>query len=233
VDLSGAPGSAVVGFTLRNTRQAEGCAQPSNPFACSGDWYRAGIYVGGDTWNDPTNHAPPLIAHNAFHGNDVGVMLYWRSNAIVRNNVFLRNRVGFMANHFQNRALVANNVFQDNRDLAIGNQAAYLDIVDNVIAGSAVGIRFEYVQTGHILNNIFRGNGANQASDYPEPPRFTIGTNGNVEIDPMFVGPEDFRLQPGSPARDAGARGATALEPDGTLPDIGVYGGPLGTWTGP
>lgn len=233
VDLTAAPGSAVVGFTLRGTRQDHGCAQPLDPFACSGNWYRAGIYLGGESWADPTNHAPPLIANNAFHDNDVGVMLYWRGNAIVRNNVFLRNRVGFVANHFQNRALVANNVFQDNFELAIGNQAAYLDIVDNVIANSEVGIRFQYIQTGHIRHNIFYGNGANQASDHEEPPRFTIGTNGNIEVDPRFAGPEDFHLLPDSPARDAGAHGAAARELDGTLPDIGVYGGPLAAWTAP
>lgn len=227
VDLTSAPGSVVSGFTLRGTVQEEGCARPENPFACSGDWYRAAIYVGGETWDDPTHDAPPLIINNVFEENDIGVMFYWRSNGVVRNNVFVSNTKGFIANHFQDRALVANNVFYNNAELAIGNQSAYLDIVDNIIAGSAVAVRFQYIQTGHIRCNLFWDNSVLQA-DYPDaPPRFEIGKDGNIEAAPKFLGDGDFRLQPGSPAINAGChRGAK--EADDSLPDLGVFGGPLG-----
>ncbi len=230
VDLTSAPGSVVSGFTLRGTSQPEGCAQPADPFLCSGNWYRAGIYLGGEAWEDPTNDAPPIIANNMFDGNDTGLMFYWRSSGIVRNNVFVGNRVGFVANHFQDRALIANNVFVDNTELAIGNQAAYLDIIDNIIIGSREAIRFEYIQTGHIRCNIFWNNDVNQADTHIVPPRFTIGSDGNVEVEPKLVGNGDYHLTPGSPGRDKGCHGNAALEPDGSLPDIGAYGGPLAAW---
>jgi hypothetical protein len=230
VDLSSAPGSVVSGFTFRGTVQNEGCAQPSNPFACSGDWYRAGVYIGGEDWNDPTHDAPPIITNNLFEDNDVGVMFYWRSQAVLRNNVFLHNRVGFMANHFQDHALVANNVFVDNTELAIGNQAAYLDIVDNIIVGSQTAVSFEYIQTGHIACNLFWANGTLSGGDYPaDADRFHIGENGNISAEPKFVGNGDFRLQPGSPAIDAGCH-PQAHEPDGSPSDLGAFGGPLAAW---
>lgn len=231
VDLTGAPGSAVSGFTLRGTTQPPGCAAPRDPFACSGNWYRAGIYVGGEYWLDPTNDAPPIITNNVFEGNDTGVMFYWRSSGVVRNNVFVGNRIGFVANHFQDRALIANNVFVDNAELAIGNQAAYLDIVDNIIIGSQEAIRFQYIQTGHIRCNIFWANGRNQSDVHLVPPRFTIGVDGNVEVEPKLVGNGDYHLQPGSPGHDHGCHGAAAREVDGSLPDIGAYGGPLAAST--
>jgi hypothetical protein len=233
VDLTGAPGSMVSGFTFRGVTMPPGCAD-RDPFTCSGDWYAAGIYLGGTTWRDPTQDAPPLILGNIFEDNDVGVMLYWRGVAVIRNNLFLANRTGFMANHFQSRTLIANNVFYGNQELAIGNQAAYLDIVENVIAGSDVGIRFEYVQTGFIRCNLFFGNGADQQQDYPGAPRFSIGTDGNLGTDPRFVaadgtGAGDYHLAPGSPAIDAGCS-TTSFEPDGTPHDVGAYGGPLASW---
>jgi serine protease len=230
VDLTSAPGSVVAGFTMRGVTMPEGCAN-TDPFTCSGNWYRAAIYLGGTQWRDPTQDAPPLIIDNVFEDNDIGVLLYWRGVAVVRNNVFVANRNGLVANHFQSRTLVADNVFLHNTELAVGNQAAYLDLVENVIAGSEVGVRFQYVQTGFIRCNVFFANGANQSDVNSVPPRFTIGKDGNVEADPRFVDPvaRDFHLQRGSPAIDAGCHGDT-FEPDRTPHDIGAYGGPLAAW---
>jgi len=224
VDLTGAPGSVVAGFTMRGVTMPPGCS--SDVFDCSGDWYRAAVYLGGTDWRDPTQDAPALIIGNVFEDNDVGVMLYWRGVAIVRNNVFRGNRSGLVANHFQSHTLVANNVFLANTELAIGNQAAFLDLIENVIAGSELGVRFMYVQTGAIRFNAFFGNRMNANEG-----RFTIGEDGNIEVDPRFVDPAagDFHLQPGSPAIDAG-RSNTTFEPDGTPHDIGAYGGPLAAW---
>jgi hypothetical protein len=228
VDLTAAPGSVVAGFTMRGVAQKTGCARPSDPFACSGNWYSAGVYLGPvdiPAWDDPTIDAPPIIANNVFEGNDVGVMLYHHGIAIVRNNVFARNRIGFVANHYQDRTLVANNVFDRNTELAIGNQAAYLDIIDNIIVGSQLGIRFEYIQTGHIACNLFFGNGANANED-----RFQIGSAGNIEAEPKLVGGGDYHLQLGSPGKDRGCHKSKVFEPDGSLPDIGAFGGPLAAW---
>lgn len=229
VDLTSAPGSVVAGFTFRGVTMPPGCAS-TDPFECSGDWYRAGVFIGGTNWLDPTQDAPPLIADNIFADNDVGLMLSWRGVAVVHNNLFLGNRSGLVANHFQSRTLVANNVFFGNRDLAIGNQSAYLDLIENVIAQSRVGVRFEFVQTGFIRCNVFFENRANQASPYVDDTRFTIGEDGNIEIDPRFADPGagDFHLQAGSPAIDHGC--SSGHEPDGSPHDIGAYGGPLAGW---
>jgi hypothetical protein len=233
VDLSGAPGSVVTGFTFRGSRVPSGCANPADPFLCSGDWYRAAIFLGGQSWDDPTRDAPPVIFNNVFEDNQIGVMLNWHGVSVVRNNIFVRNDNAFVANHYAStRTLIANNVFYNNRELAIGNQAAYLDILSNIIVGSPVGIHFEAIQTGYIRCNVFWNNTANQADTYVVPPRFTIGTDGNVEVEPQFVDAPngDFHIPPGSPGHDTGCHGGSAFEPDGSPPDIGAYGGALAAW---
>ncbi len=230
IDLSSAPGSVVAGFTLRGVAQAAGCARPDDPFACSGNWYRAAVYLGGDNWYDPTNDAPPLVINNVFEDNDVGAMFYWRGVSVLRNNVFVHNRIGFVANHFQDRTLVANNVFVDNAELAIGNQAAYLDIYDNIIVGSNLGVLFQYIQTGHIACNVFWNDGAIQDDIYDVGPRFTIGVDGNVIAEPRFVGNGDYHLHPDSPGHDTGCHASEVTDPDGSPADIGAYGGPMGSW---
>lgn len=232
LDLTNAPGSAVVGFTLRGVGPSPGPTSCVDPFSCAGSYYAAALYMGGMNWYDPVLAAPPLVAENVFTGNDIAMMLYWRSTAIVRNNVFRENRHGLIANHFQSRALVSNNVFWNHTGVAIGNQAAYLDIVNNVIAQSAVGIRFSYVQTGWIRCNLFHANAVVQQDDHLVPPRFQLGRDGNLELDPLFIDSSNnnFHLQSGSAAQDTGCFAPTVMDPDGTPEDIGAYGGPLASF---
>lgn len=233
IDLTGAPGSVVTGFTLRGTRVPSGCADPSDPFRCSGNWYRAAIYLGGQSWGDPTRDAPPMVFNNVFEDNQIGVMLNWHGVSVIRNNVFVHNDTGFVANHYAStRTLIANNVFYENADLAIGNQAAYLDIQDNIIVGSDVGIRFQYIQAGFIRCNVFWADTANQNDGVVASPRFTIGQNGNLEAEPQFVDAAngDFHLLPGSPGSNTGCHNGSASEPDGSPYDRGAYGGPLAEW---
>ncbi len=51
-----------------------------------------------------------------------------------------------------------------------------------------------------------------------------VGSNGNVSVDPLFMGGGDWRLQAGSPLIDAGD--PSLSDPDGTVSDIGLHGGP-------
>ena len=55
------------------------------------------------------------------------------------------------------------------------NQAAYLDLQDNIIVGSGIGILFEGIQTGFIRCNIFWDNARHEDNVHIQPPRFTIG----------------------------------------------------------
>ncbi len=236
VEFSGARDVVVAGFTFRNVGRATGCGRPDDPFVCSGDWYSPAIYGDGHdttTWGWPDGCATSaLIAHNVFEGNDIAVMAYFHARVVVRNNVFVRNVNAVIANHFQDSAVVESNVFWENAGVAVGSSAAYLDVVDNVIARSGVGIHHEFVQTGRVRCNVFFENGANATSDYGA--RFEIGRDGNLEVDPGFVdaGRGDFHPLAHSSLRDAGCFEGESSDPDGSRRDVGAYGGPLAGWVG-
>jgi hypothetical protein len=230
VDFSGASDVVIAGFTFQNVGTGNLC-DDVDVMRCGGDWYSAALYADGHTDRGEAP-ASALVMHNIFKNNSIGALLYFHARAVVRNNIFVRNTHGLVANHFQDVALVANNVFWENSQKAIVSQAAYLDIINNVVARSRVGIYYAYVQTGRIRCNLFFQNLANSADLHLAPPRFEIGQDGNIEVDPRFESVEegDFRPAPGSPMLDAGCFESLDLDQDGARQDIGAYGGPLGRW---
>jgi hypothetical protein len=65
-----------------------------------------------------------------------------------------------------------------------------------------------------------------------------VGQSGNTEVDPLFSlgsadgnpANDDLSLAPASPCIDAGNPTPTFNDPDGTISDLGAYGGPAGNW---
>ncbi len=69
-------------------------------------------------------------------------------------------------------------------------------------------------------NNIVWGNEAGEYEDIWDQ----ADINGNLNVDPMFAGENDFHLKPQSPAWHAGD--STVFNLDGSRSHIGLYGGP-------
>ena len=243
VDLTGAPGMVISGFTFRGVPMAdEGCATPEDPFGCSGDWYRAAIFGDGhwrefslaeDPDQEGCSGASALITQNVFRDNFIAVMPYFHTRVIVANNVFTGNDYGFVANHLQDRGAVLNNVFFNEGEIAIGITAGYVDVINNVIAGGGTGFFQEFIQKGRIACNLVHQNAVLERPQYEgAPPRWVLGEDGNASGDPGFVDAAsfDFRLQPGGPGVDQGCAALGETDVDGSPMDIGAYGGALGVW---
>jgi hypothetical protein len=164
------------------------------------------------------NSASPLIERNVFRNNTA-------------DNQFLSGVVSFVNS---SSPRIINNVFESNParainlTLPVGNNP---QVINNTIVGNEVGIRVDArVATALQLyrNNILANNGIGLEIDFLNPgnePTFTnnllfanttnydgisdqTGTNGNLLGNPLFAGPNDYRLTQGSPAIDAG----TALQ---------------------
>ena len=92
-------------------------------------------------------------------------------------------------------------------------------IVNNTGTGEAV---FSYCN-GIIENCILQGNQTISFSDSSIPSHCCFpdseGSNGNINLDPQFIFPGDYRLRAGSPCIDAG----TGV-PSAALPDRDYYG---------
>ncbi len=185
----------------------------------------------GITWD-----ASAVVYRNWISGYWKGIGAFGESRVIARNNVVYRN-LGWGI---------------------IATGSAYMEVVNNVIAenGNCGFAVWEPTARGILKNNIIVQNGwkeewvcpgvgiwmnadttqfpiryndvwGNHGGNYEGVPDLT-GVSGNLSVDPKFMGPADFRLQPDSPCRDAGD--PRLVDPDGTRSNIGRYGGP---WAGP
>ena len=136
----------------------------------------------------------------------------------------------------------------------IATGQSFMDITNNVVFhnGNCGIAPWSTESRGRIVNNIVTKNGwrdqwvcpcvgvwnygdwakwefrfnivwGNEAGEY-EAIWDQTGLNGNLSVDPMFVGDGDFHLQEGSPAINAGD--SLIFNTDGSRSHLGLYGGP-------
>jgi len=196
------------------------------------------------------NGSSPVVERNIFRNNSCdgqflsGVVSFVNSSSpVIINNLFLSNpcRAVNMTLPEGNTPVIANNTIVKNA-VGVRVDARVMTSTqlysNNVIFGNQIGLEVDFLNSGNEptwTNNLVFHNG----SDYSGIDDET-GQNGNISADPLFVDFADrnLRLQPSSPAIDAGTRAVPHLprtdldgnprvvdgNGDGTvLPDIGAY----------
>ena len=164
-------------------------------------------------------------------GSAGGAVHFTGVDATVRNVVFAHNDARDSAGGWYQRLGqldMAHATLHDNRGLLAG---AYLSGVDGSLTHTSssnndgYGI-YAYQSTGLELDDLaFHEN-----TDGPLYPASTLSSFSSVLAAPRYVSDSDLRLRHDSPLRDAGD--SACVDPDGTICDIGAYGGPSasGAW---
>lgn len=194
----------------------------------------------------------PRIDRNIIEGNKAivtgGGLFSYRSSALLTNNRFIANEAvnsGGAIAGYRDSIRVRNNVIWKNRAAYGGGLSfdraapdiANTTIVEN-IADFGGGI---VVDKGSVrLTNIILWHNTKddlflkQVGPSARPVNSVIGDgtfrgmNGNLAADPLFVDAKagDFHLLPGSPAMNAGNIDPFYENVDGSVNDMGAYGGP-------
>jgi hypothetical protein len=162
------------------------------------------------------NSSSPLIANNIFENNQcrgINLTLPAGNAPQVVNNTFVGNRAAVRVDR---RVPQTTQIFRN-----------------NLIVQNGIGLEVEFgtdADNPVWENNLVFGN----TVDYQETANQT-GTNGNISANPIFVNGAagNYRLQPGSPAINAGSSvGAPNVDFDGTPRpingnwDIGAFEAP-------
>jgi hypothetical protein len=215
--------------TIENTRVGctSGCVQPRG----------RGVGIAA-TW-DSTLTAKGNVVHHYWKGiggfGDSKVYLY--------NNV-VEDQHGWGVIASGNCTMQAmNNIVtrSGTTGMAAWNASARGSFVNNIVAfnghspdewvGKKTGIWFNahpaLFTLSHNLvymNNDFDVCTGGLPNETPCVENNIFDSNGNLNVDPEFVSPTDYHLQPTSPAINAGLE--DILDKDGSRSDMGVYGGP-------
>jgi hypothetical protein len=181
----------------------------------------------GITWD-----ASATVLRNRISGFWKGIGTFGNTRAVVRNNAVFNNlgwgiiATGTSFMEASNNVIVRNG----NCGFAIWSEEAKGECTNNIIVKNGwrdewvcpqVGVwnygNYENFSITH--NNIW----ANEKGNYRDLPDLT-GIDGNISIDPQFISETDFHLPIDSPLRNSG--NPLFTDPDGTISDIGRYGGP-------
>jgi hypothetical protein len=181
----------------------------------------------GITWD-----AAAMALRNRISGYWKGIGTFGVSRAVVRNNAVFDNLGWGIIATGDSHLEAAHNVIARNGNcgLAVWSETATGIAIHNIIVEN--GWRKEWVcprvgiwhqsrqEIFPVGTNLLFGNAAGDwLSELGEEPPGEL-----LQADPRFRGAVDFRLESGSPAVDAGD--ASRTDSDGTLPDVGLTGGP-------
>ena len=193
----------------------------------------------GVTWD-----AQLTAVGNVVHHYWKGIGSFGTSTVEISNNV-VRDQVGWgIIASGESTMVAANNVVTRNgtTGMAAWNDGVKGAFLNNIVfangtsidewVGKKTGIWFNSFDGQFALHhNLAFGNADFDAcfgglpNEVPCVDIVFEGVDGNIVVDPQFVGPMDFHLAPGSAAIDAGD--PALLDVDGTTSDMGVFGGPL------
>jgi len=201
--------------------------------------------------------ATAYIADNEINGGrGAGIGITWDATAtVIRNRI--SNYWKGIGSFGDTRVVCSNNVVFDNLGWGIiVTGTSYMDATNNVVyhngnCGMAI---WSDECTGRFSNNIVMENGwreqwvcpcvgiwnygslynfdisyndvwNNSAGEYGDMPDYSE-RNGNLNVDPQFIDTDTFALSPDSPLIDKG--NPLLSDPDGTISDLGLDGGPRG-----
>ena len=191
-----------------------------------------GNHWGIDLWVS----AGPTVIKNliiAGPGDTKGIAGYFTDSIFIENNLILgyewqsvnlSNHSGeFKTAPIRNNTLTSDGIYGVVRINSFSNE-----IKNNIISDGLHGIE-TYQENGYSCNpqvsyNAFWNNTQNYNTDGGGSVDTSLG--GNIYLDPMFVGGDDYHLQYGSPCIDAGD--SSIKDPDSSRSDIGCFGGRWG-----
>gem|GEM_PF-1880934 len=143
--------------------------------------------------------------------------------------------------HSYNSTLtITNNIIRDQPHNGIHSSNSLLTIFNNVLSGNGHnGILLINQSSAFLRNNIIVHNGQfgvgsdgthSAIIDYNDFWNNTLGGSGSggthdLNLDPQFISSSDFRLQPASPAINAGDPNSNYNDADGSRNDMGAFGG--------
>jgi hypothetical protein len=201
------------------------------------EYYGGGLYLSQSTVK--LNHV--IVDENsATYG--AGIAAYYGTSTI-ENSVISGNN-GYMGSgafvqgyggNFINVSMVGNTGSVGSSVTAYGAKVGLVNvIVSGGVASSTTGGAYAYPGNGSAITFAhcdFWKNTKGDVGGVTNP----IGVNGNIAVDPGFMdtsSPQsidwDLHLGPASLLRNAGS--PTLKNPDGSVSDIGAYGGPGGDW---
>jgi len=211
--------------------------------------YGGGIYFDGDGFLFENS----IVSNNiSFNGGGLTISTNVNPNSPNEiNNVVIQNNsstyfsaVSCNDDTIFRNVIIRNHSGDDALSMSSSNSIFLNSIIDNSVLAAKNGANVSFINciiNGENLTITGMGGASafeisycdiigGQSSIYIHHTGELNWLEGNINLDPLFVGNDDYHLQTGSPCIDAGNPASQYNDPDGSRNDMGAYGGPNGEW---
>jgi hypothetical protein len=168
----------------------------------------------------------PMIVKNIIYSVSRAINITLNDSILICNNliydVISTNSIGVGDPNFTKKQLITNNSVSGNKSYNVLGILGDSDIRNNIVFGGSIGI----ASSGSgVVATVSYNDLWDNTQNYRAMDGSIIDTSlgGNIYLDPMFVGGNDYHLQYGSPCIDAGV--PNIKDPDSSRSDVGCYGG--------
>jgi hypothetical protein len=208
-------------------------------------------YNGGAVflYNGDAEVSQTLFAGNTSLTNDGGALYVLSGDVALMNTIFAENSaikggaIYLTGSSSSPSSLALDHITATDNEALYGGfvRSVYseIDVLDSIISHTKAGYAFHasasatttYTQS----HSLVYSNASSHYYNLTDP----TGTNGNINTDPSFTDlsndgdwtNDDWSLSSGSAAEDAGDSSRSETDVDGSAPDMGAFGGPLGDWS--
>jgi hypothetical protein len=174
-------------------------------------------------------HYPMIVKNIIFH-TAPAISIHLNDSLLMYNNLICdptpeNVSVGVGDATFTKKQVIKNNTISGNKIHTVLVGSGDSDVRNNIVLGGYTGI--VAYGSGVVLTVSYNDLWDNtQNYNIQEGGGVDTSLGGNIYLNPMFVGGDDYHLQYGSPCIDAGD--PNIKDPDSSRSDIGCYGGPWG-----
>jgi parallel beta-helix repeat protein len=175
---------------------------------------------------------PTIIKNLIFNTTTYAISGDFTDSMFIENNLVVVDEQNSISLHNESgefkKAPIRNNTISANQWHAVISVTFSNEIKNNILTDGSCGVH-AYRPSGYGCNPQVSYNDLwNNVQPYCTENGASIDTSlgGNIYLDPMFVGGDDYHLQYGSPCIDAGD--PNIKDPDSSRSDIGCYGGRWG-----
>lgn len=171
------------------------------------------------------SNSSPVVLKNYITGGEVGITLQSGCNPLIANNIISAALMGIQSS-MHCKSQIINNVIIAAKGSVVNLMFSDSTIIENNILSGSPNDSVKGILVSNSTGVVISYN------DFWNTIETSPDSSGNMSVDPLFINYDsfDYHYSSGSPCINAGNPNSIYNNRDGSRNDLGIYGGPYGSF---